>query len=119
MTLHAPFIFDVFRVLYFSSHHFMRVYMELFRQRADVELKLEREREKGNCSNLKKKELVSCSLPLKEKFVILFGLFHLTPSKWKQLLPTILKINFDEEILYNASHKLSVHLLCATGRIVA
>lgn len=55
MTLHAPFIFDVFRVLYFSSHHFMRVYMELFRQRADVELKLERERklfkfkEEGTC----------------------------------------------------------------------
>lgn len=80
MTLHAPFIFDVFRVLYFSSHHFMRVYMELFRQRADVELKLEREREKGNCSNLKKKELVSCSVPVKEKFVILFGLFRLTVS---------------------------------------
>lgn len=58
----------------------MRVYMELFRQRADVELKLQREREKGNCSNLKKKELVSCSLPVKEKFVILFGLFRLTVS---------------------------------------
>lgn len=64
MTLHAPFIFYVFRVLYFSSHHFMRVYMELFRQRADVELKLEREREKegGRKKLFKFKEEGTCQL---------------------------------------------------------
>lgn len=64
MTLHAPFIFYVFRVLYFSSHHFMRVYMELIRQRADVELKLEREREKegGRKKLFKFKEEGTCQL---------------------------------------------------------
>lgn len=106
-------------ILHFSLIYFITVFTELFKSGSQIKIR-ERERERGNQEiflNLKEEgtcQLFVTSYSVHEReirnFIWIIS-FRGYCTGMEAAAPTILKINFDEEILYNTSHKLSVHLL--------